>query len=355
MTTEGLTEVAATSRWVALAARDHPWNILAHEGGLLGAGTGGTVDHAMTAAEALEATGLTMTVKKYPVSIDTSREHNGDKMVRMPKLFVTGYETEDDDLQTFGPVSDKYEIVQPAEALAMLDEVVKAQNGAYYTAAWNMPEKARMGVVMHLPRQIVLDPGGRDDTIDCNLLGENSFDGSTALGGTPIASRIFCTNQLPYLRALGREQAFRFRHTKNVNSRANDARRILAATFKYLDALEAVGTKLIQKDMTDRQFEKFLEQCTPFQLKDDMGDLTKERIKERRLEALNAWNADYNENIHGTAWGAFQVVVEYAQWGRTVVGSNRNNTSIERQRAIGTMVHPDPAAWGRQAFDLLTK
>lgn len=353
-----MTDASATgtlpSRWVALEERDNPWNILGETSGMLGAGRkagdgGRTIESAMTAAEVLAATGLTMLIKKYPVHIDLSPGHDGSTMLRSQKYFMTGYEADDGDIVQYGPVSDVYEITQPSVALEIFDEVIKAHDGAHYTAGWNLPEKCRMGVTIRLPETFRVG----DDELHAHMLGINSFDGGTALWGLPVWERIACRNQVPNLIRGARAAGFRFKHTKNVNTKAKDARELLSNTYAYFKDWEKIGGKLVTTAMTYRDFTKFLGKVTPFQHKEVETDLQKERVEQRINDAVAAWGAEHNANITGTAWGALNVVTEFAQWGREVKGSNRTGASATRQRAIGTMVHPDIEKWGRQALEAL--
>lgn len=341
------------SRWVALEDRDDAWNVLSRHQGLMGAGSGGKVDHLMTAQEVLDATDLNITVRKYPVHVDISPERDGNRLIRSKKYYMTGHE-HGGELVIYGPVSDKYEIVQPVEALSIFDEVVAAHGEAYYSAAWNLPEKCRMGVTISMPEQIVVDPGGANDVLKQDLLGVNSFDGSTALLAVPIPSRIFCTNQLPSIMSNARKTGLSFKHTKTVAERARDARRILEASNAYFREWGERANRLAAKRMSDREFRTFLGKLEPFHVDPSMTELQTDRVVERIEEALVAWKAPHNENITGTRWGALNVVTEYMQWGRRVQGSPRTGTSADRQRAVGTLVHPTIQTVARQAVELLS-
>lgn len=338
-------------RWVATDDRDSPWNILGRTNGL-GAAKGGTVEGMLTADAVLTATGLHLPIRKYPVSIDTSTDRNGSQMVVTPKWWMTGYQLPGEDLVTFAPVSDKYEVVQPVEALSAFDEIALAGD-APYVAGFNLPEKCMMGVVLKMPQEVVIDPEGANDRIPLYILGINSFDGSTGLKGIPIGERLFCTNQIPGLMRNARDNGFSFKHTRNVKGRAAEARANLAKTYEYFKFLQVVGDELYKQKVTDKEFERIISQLEPWAVKDDMGDLQKARAKDRQTEALNAWRAPHNENITGTKWGVLNVVTEYAQWGRVVQGSPRTGSTPERQRAIGTMVHPTVEGLGRKALDIL--
>ena len=339
--------------WIALEDRESPWNVLAEGMGIMGAGQGGTVDHLLTAEEVLKATNLDIHIKKYPFYIDTNFHSNKPTFLRTEKWYITGYEPPTGDLVTFAPVSDKYEVVQPVEALSVFDEVVGGLPGAWYSAAFNLPEKSMMGVVIQMPEKLVVDPQGANDVISLNLLGINSFDGSTSLMGRPMPERLYCTNQVPALRRHVRSNGFCLKHNKNVKARAADARRMIAATQDYFKTWGELAQGLFEKPMTDDQFMRFIKKLDEFALDGSESDLQKARIEERRTEIFQAWKAEHNANISGTRWGALNVVTEFAQWGRRVNGSPRTGTDKRRQRAIGTLVHPTVDGLGRNALEIL--
>lgn len=329
--------------WIAVDERDFPWNTIGTA--LAGSkGKGKKVDHLMTAAEVLQATGLDIDVHKVPL-LDAS---TGTKI---PRMFATCYDDPDlGDRIYFGrSVSDKYEVVPPRETLAFFDGVIAAHEGAHYSAAWNMREKAMLGVTIQMPEQIVVDPGGADDRMSLHLLGINSFDGSAGLSGMVQATRWFCMNQVtPIIGRGGRhgkdgrmaKNRFSMRHTKNIHTRTEEARALVGMSLDYATALDEFANRLHAKTMTDAQFDKFLANLAPFTVPAGATDIVKERVGERRDYAMAAWRAGHNANVTGTRWGALNVVAEFAEWGRNVKGSKRTGTDAIRQRAIGTMVHP---------------
>lgn len=323
--------------WVAVDSRDYPWNTIGTA--LAGHGDGRTVDHLMTAREALTATGLDITILKVPV-------RDAETGAGIPRMFATATDEPDGTRRYFAAVSDKYEVVQPVETLTFYDEVLAQKDGAHYSATWVMREKAMMGVTIELPEAIVVDPGGADDGIDGHILGWNSFDGQTGLGGALLFTRWFCLNQMvPAIKSARR--SWSLRHARNVRRRAADAASVIGISANYTKALDELANNLYRLPVNDRAFEALLQKIPapqgdgpgPWGLDGTESDVVRRRVLERRTDALAAWRAPHNANIAGTAWGALNVIGEFAEWGRTVNGSHRNDTDPVRQRAIGTLVH----------------
>lgn len=330
--------------WVAVESRELPWVTIGKA--LSGTkGTGSTKDHLMTAAEVLDATGMDVHVGKV-----ATRDDETGKVI--PRHFVTCADLPDGERHYFGAVSDRYEVVQPREALSFFDSVIEQYEGAHYSAAWNMREKSMMGVTIALPDEVVVDPDGANDRLGLHLLGINSFDGTTGLTGALDATRWFCMNQMaPALKNARR--SFSLRHTKNVRDRAADAAKMIGVARDYVTALDGLANRLFQVEMNDAAFQKFLAKIPTFALDGTETDLVRGRVQARRDEAMAAWAAPHNANITGTRWGALNVVGEFAEWGRTVKGSSRTGTDAERQRAIGTLVHPTVAGTVTTAAEIL--
>lgn len=330
--------------WVAVDERDYPWNTI---GTALSSsvGKGTKTDHLMTAAEVLAATGLDRPVAKAPV-------RDAETGAVIPNLFTTYRDEPDNTRRYFAAVSDRYHVVQPRDALGFFDSVVSGIDGAHYSAAWDMPEKAMMGVTIELPSSVVVDPNGANDEVRTHILGVNSFDASTGLSGIVQTTRWFCMNQMAST-FKNTPRSFTLRHTKNVSTRAAEAANLLGVADAYTQRFDKFANGLFGVTMANAEFEKFLEKLEPFSFAKDASDVVKERVLVRRAEALAAWNAPHNENITGTRWGALNVVGEWAQWGRNVNGSARTGTDATRQRAIGTLVHPSVTSVVTRASEIL--
>lgn len=311
--------------WIAVTDREEPWSTL---GKTLGGREGGTkVASTFTAADALAATGYDFEIVKRPL-LTVDGEEAGD-------VFETGYDR-GDGFTRMGYVGDKYKIVQPAQGFEFIDRLVHDHGGAHYAAAWTMREKRQIGVTVEFPEHIVVDPGGANDVLGLYGLGINSFDGSTGFQFVATTTRFWCLNQVnPALKNARR--SFCAKHTSGIEGRVAAAREALGVTLAYAEAIDAEANALYQQSMTDRQFERLLRDVFP--IPSDASDLVKERTQDKRAACVEAWRMPQNENITGTRWGAFNVLGEFADWGRKVNGSPRTGTDPVTQRAIGTLVN----------------
>jgi hypothetical protein len=213
-----------------------------------------------------------------------------------------------------------------------------------------------IGVTIQFPETIVVDPNGANDVLGLYGLGIGSFDGSSSIQLATTAARFWCMNQLPPSFKIGDKRVARtiaFKHTSGVMSRTAEARAAIGVSLNWAKEFDKIANGLYAKAMTDRQFQRFVATLPEFALDGSETDLKKRRIEDRRDELTAAWRAPHNGNITGTRWGAFNVLGEYADWGRTVHGSKRTGTDPVRQRAIGTMVNW-PTAFKTRVLETLT-
>lgn len=336
--------------WVA--KRDMPWNTI---GTALKSANdeGGTeTDHLMTAEEALQLAGLDFDVKKVAVK-------DAETDLIIPKLFSTYM---DDDKEEggrfyFAGVTDVYEPVRPARALSAFDEIMSQLDGTHYSAVWAMREKSQMGVTVEFPEHIVIDPKGAADEVGLYGIGGNSFDGSTGLWFGPSAMRFFCMNQYNPNVGHGVRRSFSRKHTKNVTSREaiETAKEAIGITQAWGAEFDKQANALFATTCSTDRFQTLISQLKPFKLDPNSdSDLVAARKRQRLEEATAAWESPHNENITKTMWGAFNVMTEWADWGRTVNGSPRTGTDSVRQRAIGTLVNATVSGYKQKAWEMVT-
>jgi phage/plasmid-like protein (TIGR03299 family) len=335
---------ASIDTYVATGQRKMPWSVIGTD---LNQSTG------MKAKDALAAIGMDLEVTKRPLAFIAP---DGTTQT-IPGWNGTGVANADTpggfDLWGF-PVGDGYTIVQPAEGLGFLDTIVDEHDGAHYSTAWSMREKRMLGITLEFPERIIVDPGGAADELGVYGLGTNSFDGSSAFRFAVTTVRFWCMNQLnPTIARAAR--SISMKHTAGIKGRVQEAREALGITMGYIEALDEEANALYQQAMTDRQFANIVKDVFPITA--DTKDRTRVTMQANRDAIHELWAADHNANVTGTRWGAYNVLAEYADWGRAVrkapTGWTGDRTEgIERMRAIGTMVNW-PTARKAQWFDRL--
>ena len=285
---------------------------------------GGTAVEANSAASAATQAGLNWTVRTgelvaiaTPLTIDENGVTSA-KYVDVPKKQAIIREDND---KVIGIVGTKYKVVQNMEVFNALDTLVDAGD-ARYAAAGEFNGGANIWMVLELPQgiQVANDPHA------AFLLVKTSHDGSSSVVIKPIIERLFCANQVNGLISNSRkkynEYTYRMSHTTNQELSIADIRNITNLTYTAIEDYQLVANNLLKKDMSREQTLNFFKKvwALPTTVEDKPYDLLTrgERkqqtiAKEARAKAWAIYNeSETQENIRGTAFGAWQAVIEYA-------------------------------------------
>jgi phage/plasmid-like protein (TIGR03299 family) len=218
-----------------------------------------------------------------------------------------------------GVVGDKYKIVQNMEVFSALDTLVDSGD-ARYTAAGEYNNGANIWMVMELPTGVQV----ANDPHSAFLLVQSSHDGSCAVRIRPIIERLFCANQISRI-IMGKktnDYTYVMKHTTNSKLSVNDIRNITQLTYSSIQQYEEIAGTLLQRKVDDRQVKNIFKQvwALPSTVEDTPEHLLSQGEKRQRTIALtgreSAWNiysqSHTQENIRGTAFGAWQAVIEHA-------------------------------------------
>lgn len=304
-------------------------------------GLGKKVEGIQTAREVMEAASLDFTVKKcelvakMPFSLGSNTDidesngdfkHNGNIYRGLDGAFAT-YRT--DMNIPLGFVKSKYEVIQNVDAFNFFDEAIGKDKAVWqYAGYYGLGHK--VFITAKLP--ITTTVNG-NDPIDNYLVFSNSHDGSSSIDilFTPI--RVFCTNCL----AAGLNSAashIRIRHTQSAKEKINEGARILHIACEYATKAQDVYNALYAMKMNDDQVMKYIasivlneEEIHTLEQYDKVAGyrklfavdyLTMDRtgISTRKANQLHQMFEYYldgiaQQNITGTAWGAYNAITGY--------------------------------------------
>jgi len=285
----------------------------------------GTAVNAGSASEAARQAGLDWTVSladmqatyKQPIGVDDMFTHRVEVPNKQAVLkFMPGNAVPE---AVIGVVGDKYKIVQNMEVFSALDTLVDSGD-ARYTAAGEYNNGANIWMVMELPVgvQVANDPHA------AFLLVQSSHDGSCAVRIRPIIERLYCMNQVNRIIKGKHKNDYTYvmKHTTNSELSVNDIRNITQLTYDSIQQYEEVAGVLLQRKVDDRQVRNIFKSVwsLPSEIEDAPDHLLSQGQRRQRTIALNgrdsAWSiyseSATQENIRGTAFGAWQAVIEYA-------------------------------------------
>jgi phage/plasmid-like protein (TIGR03299 family) len=283
----------------------------------------GTAVNASSASEAARQAGLDWNVMLADMEAIVSNNVNEYETVTdhypVPKRQAVLKLGKDNENQVIGVVGDKYKIVQNMEVFSALDSLVDSGD-ARYTAAGEYNNGANIWMVMELPMgvQVANDPHA------AFLLVQSSHDGSCAVRIRPIIERLFCMNQINRIIKGKHKNDYTYvmKHTTNSELSVNDIRNITQLTYDSIQQYEMIAGKLLERKVDDRQVRNIFKAvwALPSEVEEAPDHLLSQGQRRQRTIALNgrdsAWNiysqSHTQENIRGTAFGAWQAVVEHA-------------------------------------------
>jgi len=283
----------------------------------------GTAVNAGSASEAAKQAGLDWTVQLADMQAYVNNYVNNYETLTdyypVPKKQAVLKLGKDNINEVIGVVGDKYKIVQNMEVFSALDTLVDSGD-ARYTAAGEYNNGANIWMVMELPVgvQVANDPHA------AFLLVQSSHDGSCAVRIRPIIERLYCMNQVNRI-IKGKHRndyTYTMKHTTNSELSVNDIRNITQLTYDSIGEYEAVASTLLGRKVDDRQVRNIFKAVwsLPSTIEEMPEHLLSQGEKRQRTIALagreSAWSiyseSPTQENIRGTAFGAWQAVIEHA-------------------------------------------
>jgi phage/plasmid-like protein (TIGR03299 family) len=286
---------------------------------------GGTAVEANSAASAATQAGLNWTVRtgelqavSTPLTID---EHGVTPAtyIDVPRKQAI---VREDNNTVIGIVGTKYKVVQNMEVFNALDTLVDAGD-ARYAAAGEFNGGSNIWMVLELPRGISV----ANDPHAAFLLVKTSHDGSSSVVIKPIIERLFCANQVNGLISNNQkrkynEYTYRMSHTTNQELSIADIRNITNLTYQAIDDYELTANRLLEIDFSREQAINFFKNvwALPSTVEDKPYDLLTRGERKQQTIAKDArakaWaiysESETQENIRGTAFGAWHAVVEFA-------------------------------------------
>lgn len=240
-------------------------------------------------AQVLEASGLNYEVEKRPVFMEGG--------IQIPNRYVTVRKS---DNHPYDVVSDKFEIVQNAEAFDFVnymgsdlqfEKAGETQSGMIYIIA-RLPEVSVLG-----------------DKFTPHVIFRNGFSGKVQITAAICPLRIVCQNQF--------NVAFReasntvtVRHVQNAERKLEEAREVLRVSADYMDRFNYEAERLAKMKLSKRQYETVVDGMFPAASLED-NPFRRKTLNDAREAFLRAYDANDNQNFKGTAWGLVNAYTDY--------------------------------------------
>ena len=285
--------------------REKPWHSL-----------GVRVEEAPTSAEAIKLAGLDWTVEGRPIFTDSG-------------IQIPGYvaNTRSSDNSVLGVVSDKYQIVQNADAFAFTDALIGED--CRYETAGSLKNGKSVWMLAKLPRTKLLD-----DDVDQYLCFNNSHNGMGAVRVFSTPVRVVCNNTLN----IALSQASRFwscKHMGKMEDKLAEASHTLRLANKYMDELKVKADQYAHTKADNDKLNQVLAELFP--ITDDASDRHKANMTKARNDFMVCyWMPDIRK-FHGTEWAIINAASDFCSH----VAPQRS-TSTYRERNFERVITGHP-------------
>ena len=215
--------------------REKPWH-----------GLGTMVAEALDSASALRLAGLDWNViQKDIMTVD------GDGTIPGFKANIR-----DTDGNVLGIVTDRYRVVQNAEAFSFTDALLG--EGVRYETAGSLQGGRRTWVLARLPHQYIIN----GEEITPYLVFMNAYDGSGAIKVAMTPVRVVCQNTLNLALSTAK-RSWSFNHTGDISGKLDEARDTLLYAGQYMTELGKTFGKLGQMKLSDGKVTEFISALIP--------------------------------------------------------------------------------------------
>jgi phage/plasmid-like protein (TIGR03299 family) len=188
---------------------------------------------------------------------------------------------------------------------------------------------------------------GSEDITEKFLLLHNSHDGSSCLRVHFTPVRVVCQNTLSIAERNGRGQGISIRHRGELETKIQEAQRVLGLADKFYDDLQPKIDLLANYFPTQDQLQQFFSTLYP-----DPVDGISTRAQNVRTELFRLFEDGIGQDIpgiRGTAWAALHAVTEYVDHRRTT----RGQTELDRaSKRLQSLWFGSGARLKQQAWDL---
>lgn len=256
--------------------REKPWH-----------GLGTKVEDAPTSADALRLAGLDWRVEQKNIQLC-----GGSK--------VSGYKANvrSTDGKVLGVVSDRYRIVQNADAFEFTDSIIGGD--VRYETAGSLNGGKKIWMLAKLPETEIAG-----DKTEPYLCFSNTHDGSGAVRVCMTPIRVVCNNTLN-LALDSAKRAWSVRHTGSLQSKMHEARACLRMANTYMGALAEKADRMANTAITRDQLNRILDELFP--VDEHSTEREKQNIKKLRDEYMVCYFAPDLVKFRDTAWGTYNAM-----------------------------------------------
>jgi phage/plasmid-related protein TIGR03299 len=232
-------------------------------------GLGIKVDEALTSKEALIAAGLNWNVGQKNVMTDYCN-------------VIPGYRANirESDGRVLGVVSDRYKIVQNADAFTFTDNLIN--HGVTYETAGSLQDGRKIWLLAKLPDSYKL----ADEKVEPYVVFSNSHDGTGAIKVAMTPIRVVCQNTLN-LALNDAKRVWSMIHTGDIMTKLDEARQTLLLAGQYMGKLQREAEMLSIIRLSDRKVMQYTNEL--LHIRDEATELQRRNVEGMRRDLMTRY------------------------------------------------------------------
>lgn len=259
--------------------RETPWH-----------GLGTKVEEAPTSADAIRLAGLDWEVSSEPI-------YTADN-IEIPNMKANIRNT---DRSVLGVVTDRYKLVQNAEAFEFTDSLINED--VRYETAGSLKNGKVVWMLAKMPERKILD-----DKFDPYICFTNSFDGSGAIRACMTPIRVVCNNTLN-IALKDATRCWSTRHVGDMSSKLVEAQHTLGLANNYMDELTCEAQQLVETKITDAELEKIFDELYPIDVEKD-SQRKINNVLDFKDKLFKCYCMPDIAQYKGTAWGVMNATTD---------------------------------------------
>ena len=287
------------------SVREVPWH-----------GLGTIIKEAVTSEEAIKLAELDWQVIANPIYDAQGREIKGFKA-----------NTRDKDNSVLGIVSDRYQIVQNAEAFEFTDSLIGDGEVKYETAG-SLKGGKQVWMLAKMPQKKILD-----DAFDPYICFSNTHDGTGAIKVCMTPIRVVCNNTLNVALETAK-RSWSTKHMGDLAGKLHEAQMTLGLANKYMDELAVKADVYANNKITEGEIEQVLNELFPVDYnKDSQRKIN--NVKELKNNFYVCYMMPDIAKFRGTEYGVINAMADMVghtapnrqtstyqenNWGRIMIG-----------------------------------
>ena len=203
------------------------------------------VESALSSEEALEKSGLNWKVIQRPIMTNAYDP-------------IPGYKANirETDNRILGVVTDRYKVVQNAEAFAFTDALLG--EGVKYETAGSLQNGKKIWLLAKLPEKYIIE----GEQIDPYLVFSSSHDGSGAIKVAMTPVRVVCQNTLN-IALSSAKRIWSTIHVGDLAAKMDEAHNTLLLAEKYMGKLGTEFSRLSKIKLSDQKVMEYINLLLP--------------------------------------------------------------------------------------------